>query len=266
MPRPSPPRTRATGRREVDRVPPLGAGRVEAHHPDAARLERLERLHEVADARHLHVLERAGGGAAHGLREPGAVPLGQQRRRRRPPPRRCAGSRPGCAGPRRRRGRRGAPGRGPSSRRLSSDRTGFSETTAMMPWWGTPPAMRSSVSRISKRSGIPRWVARRMASESRRLRRPLTMSRRSKWRVPAASASNTGLMPQMRFMVVWVRSLSRGAPSRGRRCPRPAPGRRGGRCSWPSPRPAPSPPRASRRWRRASARGEAPGPAPGRRP
>ena len=26
------------------------------------------------------------------------------------------------------------------------------------------------------------------------------MSRRSKWRVPAASASNTGLMPQMRFM------------------------------------------------------------------
>ncbi len=84
--------------------------------------------------------------------------------------------------------------------RLSSDSTGFSETTAMMPWCGTPLDMRSSVSRISKRSGIPRLVARRIASESRRLRRPFTISKRSKWRVEAASASSTGLMPQIRFM------------------------------------------------------------------
>jgi hypothetical protein len=74
------------------------------------------------------------------------------------------------------------------------------ETTAMMPWCGTPLAMRSSAPRISKRSGIPRLVARRIASESRRLRSPFTISKRSKWRVEAASASSTGLMPQIRFM------------------------------------------------------------------
>ena len=73
----------------------------------------------------------------------------------------------------------------------------------MMPWWGTPPAMRSRVSRVSKRSGIASWLARAMASETRRLRSPFTMSRRSKCRVPAASASRTGLIPQMRFMA-WV--------------------------------------------------------------
>ena len=37
---------------------------------------------------------------------------------------------------------------------------------------------------------------------------------------------------------VWVRPLSRAARSRARRCPRRGRGRRGGRCSWPSPRPA----------------------------
>ena len=96
-----------------------------------------------------------------------------------------------------------------------------------------------------------------MASESRRLRRPFTTSRRSKWRVPAASASSTGLMPQMRFMACGLRSLSRAAAV--------------ARAAMPSPRPraprwsvllaftetAPVRPRASRRWRRASARGGA---------
>ena len=60
--------------------------------------------------------------------------------------------------------------------------------------------MRSSVSRASKRSGTPIWLARAIASETRWFRIPFTTSRRSKWRVPALSASRTGLMPQMRFM------------------------------------------------------------------
>ena len=72
-----------------------------------------------------------------------------------------------------------------------------------------------------------------MASESRRLRRPLTTSSRSKCRVPAVRASSTGLMPQMRF----IRSVPRGGRSRGRRCPPRARAPRGGRCSWPSPTP-----------------------------
>ena len=184
----------------VHRVPALRARGVEADHPDPARLQRLERLHDVADARHLHVLERARGGAAHRLGEPGAVPLGQQHAVGARRLRACAGSRPGCAGPRRRRAPRAAPGRAPRASSSPGSIAGLAETTAMSPWCGTPPAMRSSVSRASKRSGTPSWLARAMASETRRLRSPFTTSSRSKCRVPAPSASSTGLMPQMRFM------------------------------------------------------------------
>ena len=124
-------------------------------------------------------------------------------RRRRPPPPPCAGWRPGCAGPRRRRAPRRSAGVARLARAASrASITGLAETTAMRPWCGTPPAMRSRVSRASKRSGMPSWLARAIASETRWLRRPLTTSRRSKWRVPAASASSTGLIPQMRFMAL----------------------------------------------------------------
>ena len=67
--------------------------------------------------------------------------------------------------------------------------------------------MRSSVSRISKRSGIASVVARRIASLSRLLRRPLTISSRSKWRVCAVRASITGLMPQIKF-IRWSASFT----------------------------------------------------------
>src|SRR5262249_29242953 len=87
-----------------------------------------------------------------------------------------------------------------SSSSLSTGITGLAETTAISPWWGMPPAMRSRVSRASKRSGMPRWPARLMASAIRRLRSPFTTRRRSKWRVLAPRASSTGLIPQMRFM------------------------------------------------------------------
>ena len=62
----------------VHRVPALGARGVEAHHPDPARLQGLEGLHDVADAGQAHVLEGARRGAVHGLGEPGAVPIGKQ--------------------------------------------------------------------------------------------------------------------------------------------------------------------------------------------
>ena len=91
----------------------------------------------------------------------------------------------------------------PSVFKSASDRVGsFGLPTnfATIPWWGTPPAMRSRVSRVSKRRGTEERMARLIASEMRRLRSPLTTSRRSKCRVPEASASRTGLIPQMRFM------------------------------------------------------------------
>src|SRR2546425_591376 len=68
----------------------------------------------------------------------------------------------------------------------------------MMPWCGMLPERRSRVSRDSKRSGMPWRPAFAMASSIRRLRTPLAMRRRSKWRDSALSASRTGLMPQIR--------------------------------------------------------------------
>ncbi len=62
----------------VDLVPALAARGVEADHPHAARLERLERLREVGDARHADVFERASRGAAHHFGQAGRTPLGQQ--------------------------------------------------------------------------------------------------------------------------------------------------------------------------------------------
>jgi hypothetical protein len=61
----------------VDLVPPFGARRIEADHPQPAGLHRAERLNQVAAARHPDVLEPARGGAGHGLGQPGGVPLGQ---------------------------------------------------------------------------------------------------------------------------------------------------------------------------------------------
>jgi hypothetical protein len=61
----------------VDLVPPFGARRIEADHPQPAGLHRGERLNEVAAARHTDMLKRARGGAGHGLGQAGGVPLGQ---------------------------------------------------------------------------------------------------------------------------------------------------------------------------------------------
>jgi hypothetical protein len=84
----------------VDGVPSLPARRIEAHHPDPARLQRFECLHHVADASDLHVLKCTRRGPVHGLGK--AL---------RP----CAGSRPGCGDPRLRREPRRARGRAPAS-------------------------------------------------------------------------------------------------------------------------------------------------------
>ncbi len=116
--------------------------------------------------------------------------------------------------------------------------TGLAETTATSPWCGMPPAMRSRVSRGSNRSGIPSWLARAIASDTRWLRIPLTTSRRSKWRLPAVSASMTGLMPQIRFIASYLRRFAAISPARagrrrGRRCLRRGRWRRGRRCSSP---------------------------------
>ena len=64
---------------EVDRVPTLASRGIEAHDPHTSRLERLQRLYEVSDTSHLHVLQGARRRTADRLGEPGAVSLGDER-------------------------------------------------------------------------------------------------------------------------------------------------------------------------------------------
>ena len=102
----------------------------------------------------------ARGGAAHRLREPGAVAVGQQhavraRRLHRAQDRAEVARVLDAVEHHDQRGR--ARARPAACRRVT---TGLAETTAIRPWCGTPPAMRSRVSRASKRSGMPRWPAR----------------------------------------------------------------------------------------------------------
>ena len=62
----------------VDRVPPLLARTVEADDPETLRLERLQGLDDIADARDLHAFECARGGAGRRVRQRSGVTIGQE--------------------------------------------------------------------------------------------------------------------------------------------------------------------------------------------